>query len=102
MLYLGRDSYEGREARLYRCPEAIRSDMRDIRNKIGDLGERLNFAGIIDGLLCEAASGDFDSFIVELDALLTEASETVDGLVELNGNLMLLADELEEARRAVR
>lgn len=102
MLYLGSDNYEGRAARLYRCPEAIRSDMRDIRNKIGDLGERLNFARLIDGLLADAASGDFDSFIVELDALLLEARETFDVLTELNSTLMLLADELEEAGRAVR
>ena len=102
MLYLGCDSYEGRAARIYRSPDMIRRDMRDIRNRIGDLSESLNFRGMIDSLLCEVASGDFDGFIIELDSLLSEAREAVDGLEGLNGTLIQLADELDEARRAVR
>jgi hypothetical protein len=101
MLYLGYDDYEGRAARLYRSPVDITLDIKDIRRKIGEIGERLNFSNVIAEMLCHSTPDGRDGFISELDSLLYEARGTINKLDDLNGMLCELAEELDEVRRVI-
>ena len=101
MFYIRSDGYEGRAARIYREPEEIMSDISSIKSRISDVGERINFRSMLDGLMSGCAYGEEQRWLVGLSELISEAGETVAKLSELNESLSMLCDELDEARRVL-
>ena len=96
MILVNASLYEGTPPRLYRSPEEINRDIRDLRGRIESLNGMLNPRNIINEMLSECASGNACDWVSALRAIVDDAEQTLESLNELNESLDGLTKELKE------
>jgi hypothetical protein len=82
---------------IYRTPEEIKADIRDIKERIEEVNERLNIRELMDSFLSSDNVGVDEC--LEMSALLESAIEALDELRDLNYALDELKEELLEVIR---
>lgn len=93
---------EGIPVRLYRSPDEIRREMRQIAERIKNTDEQLNVRNMLMSVISDFADAEPQRWIPELEETLAEAKEALEDLAHLQDTLEALAAELAEARWAVR
>ena len=88
----------GLPPRIYRSPQEIRSDIRDISSKIRESSEMLNIRSLLTELLMSERSDSPERLIPELEGTIEEASLALARMRELSEELSLLEEELSEVR----
>ena len=83
---------------LYREPSKIRRDIRDISERIERTNEQLNIRALLIDLLASERSDRPEQLIPELEEALAEAREALYKLNGLKEELVILEDELGDAR----
>ncbi len=97
-MYVRYDTESGLPPRIYRRIGEIRRDMGEIIEKIKDTNSMLNIRGLLLDILTSARAENPAEIIPELYDTISEASEALDCLRKLNGELEMLKEELNETR----
>lgn len=97
-----RNNTEGIPVRLYRSPDEIRAEMRRIAERIRVADEQLNIRNMMMSVLTDFADAEPRRWIPELEEALAEAREALADLSHMEDTLQALAEELADARWAVR
>ena len=85
---------EGERAHNYRSLSDIRSDIRDVSEKIRDINEGLNIRHILMQTMSRSAEEDPQKWIPELSEIISGAEAGLMALSELNELLDDLKEEL--------
>ncbi|MBQ1260669.1 MAG: hypothetical protein IIX96_01490 [Clostridia bacterium] len=86
---------EGERAHNYRSLSQIRSDIRDVSEKIRDINEGLNVRHILMQTMSRSAEEDPKKWIPELAEIISGAEAGLEALKELHEVLDELNEELE-------
>lgn len=82
--------------RVYRCPDEIRADISDIRERIRGVNELFNIRELIAEIINEGAEGDVRKLAIAAGELADHAEEALAELRMLNADLDELRAELIE------
>lgn len=89
---------EGLPPALYRSPEEIRADMREIADRIREAEEMLSVRNILLGVISEWSEQEPERWVRELEETAEEAHFSLIVLQKLKDTLCQLREELSEAR----
>ena len=103
MFFVNSSTYEGERARLYRSPNAIREDIREINKKIESVHSMLNIRSLLVELIdfYAADQPDPENWIPLLSDIVADAESSLDKLKSLKESLDLLTEELEDTKWAL-
>ena len=96
-MYRTYDETNGIPPRLYRHPEEIKTDIKEISQRISEINEMLNIRELLADFLLDDGVENLRSSSGKLSELLTYALEALDELKALNETLEELKDELVES-----
>ena len=82
---------------LYRTPEQIKKDMREISERISDTVYMLNVRNVIAQIISETSGDDMRRRAGAISELVSEAKDALSMLRELEDTLDELRAELEES-----
>ncbi len=100
MFYTNYSRYEGEPIRLYRSVGEIRRDIGEIKRRIASTTERLNVRLLLGEIATECIGKEAEQWVPILRSLVSEAEETLEGLVSLKAGLDDLFSELEDTKWA--
>ncbi len=92
---------QGEPPRLYRMPEDIRADMREISRRIKDTSSMLNVRNMLMEMLAESKQKPIKTLIMELEDMISGAKESLLELASMNETLTELRCELEDTKWAM-
>lgn len=102
LFFSGGSPYEGEMPRLYRTTDEIGRDIKQIKNRIGEVYSMLNIRHILTEAMAAYAEAEPERWIPELRSLVEEADDTLTLLNTLREGLDVLKAELEDAGWALR
>ena len=97
-VYRGCDDTLGLPPRIYRMPEEIREDIRELRLKIAEINSRLNIRELLLELVTVGENIAPEDVVPALENMLAEAEEALSRLKELRAELSVLEAELYEVK----
>ncbi len=101
-MYRAINTVQGEAVRLYRMPEDIRADMREISRRIKDISSMLNLRNMLMEILATCSGKPTKTVIMELEDMITGARESLAELTSMNETLDELRSELEDVRWVMR
>ena len=94
--------YQGYPMRLYRTSDEIRSDIRDIKDKINDVNTSLSVRELLLDILSDGKERAPGEWVSELEGVVYEAENAEKRLKELCEELNCLRAELSEVGWRIR
>ena len=91
---------EGECDTLYRSPAEIKRDISSIKKRISEATSMLNVRSLVSEIMDEWLLESPEKAITELEAVVSDAYDTLEALKALNEELDMLRDELREAKWA--
>lgn len=96
-MYRSFDDENGFPPRLYRDPEQIRRDIKDICEKISRANHMLNVRNLISEIIIDESNGDLKRKTAAVSELLEAAEEMLSQMEEFEESLDDLQQELRES-----
>lgn len=97
-MYKGYDNINGLPPRVYRDPQEIKEDIELISERIEETNSMLNIRSLIIDILVADNKENPEQLIWDLEDAIKEAKSALELLASLNEELLMLEDEITEAR----